>query len=347
MTTTKPAVSTDNSPLDKGQEVIKQAFNDGILIDLDVRFWTGQKKLESNDIGLDADKLPPIFSLGRKRLIPPEVEQKWRVIEGRMRVLVENNSYPFPIGGARFVPRTALYETVTKLDALVAAYKGEIKEFLKRYESIKTEMKPAYEEAAELAYENSTKSLGKKEFVERFMQKIDNLYPSKEALEGKFGADYRLFEVSVPSLPKEDLIRYKGELEKSLKKQSDMAAQWQRDYDYFLENVIKVGRERVEPLVDSMLSQIVKGDSVAPKTLKAFSEAIDSFKKLNFIGDDEMKARLEAFRDSYLKNGILRKTPASYRKSVTETLEELKRFVEDKSDISSVTGSYKRRLQFA
>jgi hypothetical protein len=80
-------------------------YTDGVLTDVNVRYWTAAILLNAEDMGLKKADIVEAFKLGKKLLIPAEVIHEFRAIEGRARRVVEKNSFQFPIGNARFVPR--------------------------------------------------------------------------------------------------------------------------------------------------------------------------------------------------------------------------------------------------
>ena len=45
-------------------------YQDGILVSVNVCYWSGAKKLINEDMGLSKDKVVDVFKLGRKMLIP-------------------------------------------------------------------------------------------------------------------------------------------------------------------------------------------------------------------------------------------------------------------------------------
>ena len=73
-------------------------FLNGSLIDLDISFWRGQRKLVADDLGLDLGPAAErVFSLGRKRLIPKEKMQTFQRVEHTARKAVDEASLPFPL----------------------------------------------------------------------------------------------------------------------------------------------------------------------------------------------------------------------------------------------------------
>lgn len=71
------------------QDMFTKLFKDGILMDIHVRFWSAAKALDAKDLGLKESDIAKAYHLGRKMLIPAEVIQEFRRIEGQARRLGE------------------------------------------------------------------------------------------------------------------------------------------------------------------------------------------------------------------------------------------------------------------
>ena len=49
---------------------VNELFERGVIIDLDISWWSGQAKLRAEDLGIPKDDINlDLFSLGRKRFI--------------------------------------------------------------------------------------------------------------------------------------------------------------------------------------------------------------------------------------------------------------------------------------
>jgi len=88
----------------------------GVLCATSVRYWRGCKKLRPEDLGLDpAHVSVRLIQLGQKRLVPREALSAFALIESRAHSLVEQASFPFLGGIARFVPNLRLGDLTTGL----------------------------------------------------------------------------------------------------------------------------------------------------------------------------------------------------------------------------------------
>jgi hypothetical protein len=56
---------------------IKNIFTNGILVDVNISGWTGEKQLTAEDLGIEKNKIPASFKLGKKALVPRVVLDKF------------------------------------------------------------------------------------------------------------------------------------------------------------------------------------------------------------------------------------------------------------------------------
>ena len=118
-------------------------FCNGSLIDLDISFWRGQRKLLAADLNLELGPAAErVFSLGRKRLIPKEKMLAFQKVEHTARKAVEEASLPFPLAGARFIPTDRVAELEAGLVALRSEFEDSVRQFAFEYPEIRDEVRP-------------------------------------------------------------------------------------------------------------------------------------------------------------------------------------------------------------
>ena len=132
--------------------ILQKLFKDGILVDVNVSFWSAAKTLTPEDLGLKQSDVADAYKLGHKFLIPPEIIGKFRTVEGKARRTVEVNSFHFPIGNARFIPKKKFVKVLDELMDFRTEYGKLIDNLVENYEAYKLQMIPVYVEAAEMAY---------------------------------------------------------------------------------------------------------------------------------------------------------------------------------------------------
>ena len=119
-------------------------FKDGLLVDANVCYWSGAKILTAEDLGLKEENVAEAYKLGRKMLIPATVIRQFRALEGRARNVIKTNSYKFPIGNARFIPKKKFIKIHETLKSLQAKYMAKVDELITNYDQYRAEMIPIY-----------------------------------------------------------------------------------------------------------------------------------------------------------------------------------------------------------
>jgi len=329
---------------------LERVFEDGVLIDLDISIWTMETRMKPEDLGLDPDAVVEVFRLGKKLLLPAEARNRFRRIESRARYRIEQVSFAFPISQARFVPKRALPELLEDLEELREEFNSEVDRFVEDYEALKEKIRPHYIEAAEHAWTNSHSSLSLDEFVRKFLDRLDSLYPQPNEVRNRFDFSYHVFEVQMPrehrspeALSAEE--RARREAEKRMLEQ--LQTQYSQRINTFLETVVTTLRQRTAELCQHVAEKIRNGEAISERTLKSMREFVAKFRTLNFVGDQQIEAMLENLEKRFLSN------PASLynsdgrfnmRSELEAALKQITDTATDLSDISRITGDYKRRL---
>lgn len=326
MTTDAPERQTQEPERDS-----PSLFLDGVLISKRVSFWRGRRPLTAKDLNLEESEVPEIYSLGSKLVIPREALARFERIEARAAYLLDQFTFPFPTGNARFIPYTVLPEVLEELKKLQAEFFERLTSFLARYDEYRQEIIerfPQAQEALERGYENA------------------------DALRKRYHFEWLLYEVKLPRS-----IRYQAIEERDARADADARRlalataeeeykqAFQAQMDEFLGNSVGALREAVGSAAITLSEKITKGEVVTQPALDSLRKTIDRFRTLNFVGDNDVEAKLaelEAMIPSDRKllkdNEEVRESFAAALNTVTETLV--------KSDVSEVTGEYKRRMRF-
>jgi len=333
-------------------------YKDGILMDIDVSGWSGAEGMDPEDMGLQKADISDAYRLGKKFLVPAEVIREFRSVEGRARRVVDDSSFSFPIGGARFVPRRKFTKVVKLLKKYQADYMGLVEKLITNYDSYKTDMDSVYKQAAEVAYgrQPARQEFGpefdpendKKEFVDRFMARIHSQYPTVESLRTKFSITWDCYEIAMPKMRKANADLIISEEQKSLIATEEYQAQIQKKIGSFISDVVTTLRHETLMICSRIVNNIQEGKVIKSKTLNSLQDFIDKFSELNFVGDQKVEAQLESLRKEFLS--------AHTSEQITEQSDlqdELKRrlnlladVASDMTDINSVTGEYKRKIEW-
>jgi hypothetical protein len=294
-------------------------FDDGVLIDLNVRHWSGQKKLKAEDLDISVDKVPDIFSLGRKYLVPKESINLFATMDTRARRLVESLSFAFPVGSTRFVPKNVLMELLDKLEDNKADYYHEVEAFINSYAVQRTEMQAKYY---------------------KYWASLEPLYPRTQDLWNKFSFGYSIFEMKAPR-------SFNTTSRRKLKAQDEAMeryrSQLNNQMDNFAQDVVMQLRSDAAELCNNIVEKIKNGDAVTERSMNVLRKAVEKFEKLNFVGDVRVETMLQDLRSQWLTQDITEFNRDGFKAA----LEAVVRSADNVNDISSVTGTYKRKLNIA
>jgi len=277
----------------------------GVLISVSVRYWRARKKLNPEDIGLSREQVDDrLISLGHKRLVPKDCLKGLALVEGRAHALVEESTFPFLNGVARYLPNAKLEEVTEKLRGLQGEFEMRRDEFLARYsEMCRTALQVWRTAAYDLLDDNQ----------ERLVAVISEAFPHADAMPRYFGFDIRTFQITVPDVPQADLVEIGTQQELiEVRRQAAESAQREieRSCQAFIAESVATLREQTAKLCSEMLATINGTGSVHQKTLNRLVTFIDRFKELNFANDTEMAEQLDRVRQQFLQ-----RTATEYRDS--------------------------------
>ncbi len=290
-------------------------FKDGVLVALHVSKWSGAKKLDPSDLGLMPDQVPEFMRLGKKLLIPEEERNRFTQIENNARNALERDSFAFPVGAARFVPRARLLEVDAKLKAYQGEYDAAVNSFLDRYHLIRDEMLERYSEHRD---------------------KLEPFYPAAHQVRRYFAFGWVVFEIGDINLKHGETVEAYERFKADLREQ----------FDRFLQDAVIDLRFQVQETCLRVAERVAKGDIINGNSVKSLNHIIDKFMNLNFIGDKKISDQLDDLR------GTLRtldpaelKENESLRKTLGTTAAQIAKDAADISDVSEITGQYKRRIE--
>lgn len=334
-------------------------FKDGVLVSVHVSFWSGARALGAEDLGLKPEDITDAFKLGKKFLIPSSVIRGFRKIEGKARHIVDSNSFPFPVGSARFIPRKKFEKVYKDLLDFQGTYMKLVDELVENYDKYRQEMIPIYEQAAEVAFINQTPEMAtfgpdydrdadRKAFKEAFLRKLETFYPPAESLRKRFSLDWDVYEIAVPRMKQTSSEVVLEEEQKRSMAQQDYQKQIHAKIGSFVEDVVKVLRCETVELCDRITKSLRDKKVIHGATLSSMRNFIDRFQGLNFVGDNQVEKQLDSLRKE-----ILDVYPAERFKEDPEIQQELGRRIGEirelatnMTDINSVTGEYSRKISW-
>ncbi|MFT5407840.1 MAG: hypothetical protein ACI9NC_000545 [Verrucomicrobiales bacterium] len=301
-------MSNSNKP---NTDLLKVLTREGVLINVSVRYWRANKKLNAQDLGLDPDDVSDrLISLGHKRLLPREATSRLNLIESRTHAFIETNTFPFLGGIAKFLPNPKLAEVQAKLAEFESEFADAREAFIDSYAANRGE---ALEEWQVMATRLAADPRA-------LMAAIADAFPAASRLQKKFAFDVQMFQIAAPANLSRELIEA-GEQEQVIEARraaaSEARVRIQSDATAFVAECVTDLRQQTAQLCDEMLNSMQRGktDGVHQKTLNRLVRFIDQFKAMNFADDREMEQRLEQVRSEFLERsaGDYRNNPAAQR----------------------------------
>lgn len=275
----------------------------GVLITVSVRYWRATQKLRPEDLNLDPDKVSTdLISLGHKKLLPKERLQPFALLESRAHALIEASTFPFLSGLGHYLPNAKLGEVTQRLSGMQGEFEQAKQAFLTRYADLRQEACDEWMRAAHKLVSDP----------DRLVAAIDAAFPRESAMQRSFGFGIQLFHIRAPEavqLHCVSLAEQQEIMQARAQAAADAAQQISAQVEDFVGECVSSLRQQTAQLCDEMLASMRESKGgVHQKTLNRLVRFIDEFKKLNFVGDQEMEARLERIRAEFL-----RRTAEEYR----------------------------------
>ena len=339
-------------------------FIDGVLMYPHVGFWSGAKGLNPEDLGLTAGDVADAYKLGRKMLVPEDVIKKFRHLEGQARNMVDKNSFSFPIGNSKFVPRSCFNTVVTRLKEIQAQYMSLADDLVAKFDEYREQMLPIYRQAAEDAFERRNPEVqefgidadpealrikreqDKVAFVDQFLARIQTHYPAASSLRNKFYLSWDIYEIAAPQMKlttAEDVMQTEeAQREAAVEAHRLM----QEKISGFVSEVVTSLRQETAEVCGRIANAIKGGKVIRSTTIDSLRNFIDRFKDMNFVGDQSISEQLDAvkreFLDAhpteFLTGSLDLQTELATR--LQQVVAEAEKITEQ--DIDGVTGQYVR-----
>ena len=334
-------------------------FKDGVLVAVHVERWSGMKQLTPEDMGLKSEDVASAFHLGNKSLVPEGVIRQFRTIETRARVLVDTNSFPFPFGNARFIPRKHFNTVHDQLLRHQKEYNDLADELITNYPQYKADMEPIYREAAEIAYAKTSPAsmtfsadtdpiAARETFITEFMNRIESYYPSVETLRRKFSMYWDIYEIAIPEMREATIQDI--EQDEALRRDAInyYMSQTRGKIDGFVDTVVSQLREDTANICRHVAGMITKGKVIRSTTIESLSEFINKYKNMNFVGDQSVADQLDSLQKEVLSmnNSSTFADDESVKMELHKRLIDIATVASNMADIGEVTGGYKRRISW-
>lgn len=254
---------------------IGELFTDGVVVDIAVHWWRGQRKLSAADLNIKESDVPEIFSLGRKMLIPRDTVRRFHALEARAADTLAAYSWQLPIGG-RFVPFGALEGLLDKLNAIKATFDTYTEEFLGEYASVQKDMLRQYKPYAKA---------------------LRGFYPPLGEISRRFNFVMSLYEIRMPRDIKaaavtEEKVRGKARRAQAKAAVEKTALEKYREtlhkrMNDWLEEVATTMRQETVRVCTQIAAAVADG-KLHHKQVQSLQTWIERFESLNFMHDTAM-----------------------------------------------------------
>ena len=252
-------------------------FLDGVLVKLQISYWTGRRSLHSEDLGLNAEAIPDIFALGSKMIVPKNTISLFGKVRAKADYSLTQLSFPFPLSDAHFVPYTVLPKVMEALETQKVRFDAAVGDFLSHYAEYHEQLVAEYPEHKEA---------------------LTRAFIPSESLKARFGFQMTFYSISVPRGMRVKAITGIRAVREAKAKQDAIAAiqqkyeiEFKRQMDDFLGQSVVMLRQRVTGVVKSVAVQMEKGD-LNNRSLKSLRQVIQSFRDLNFMSDNAVETAL-------------------------------------------------------
>ena len=321
-------------------------MKEGVIVEVHFHRWRGKGVLSLDDLGIKADDeeqrtLDDLVSLGEKKLMPPEVIRKLSSIDSSGRQWLERCSFGTKWG--RFVPATKYAEWKAKNEELQTQYFETAAEYIRNFETHKSGLIQQYRVTAGAAYKRlkaldpqALKGISEPVFVQKFMDGIVAMIPSKEKIEASFGYEVDLSYIPLPSLIAED-----EERAANVRSRSNRTAEQVRQLDRLNAEVLEKARKDKTELVDGfiadltrqlrglvynattdVLASIQNNKQLHPRSVIQLRNLVETVKGMNFFGDretDVMLARVQSAISTKVDDRSIEAIEQSLREIATVT----------------------------
>jgi len=114
-----------------------KVLNGLVAISPDITIWSGKRKMQAEDFGINKNELPPaeISDLGAKKLCPPEKMRIFLALKARCVTLLDRHGIKF-IASSWLVPKDKVKDITEELERLKLEFQQEKAAFLTDYASI-------------------------------------------------------------------------------------------------------------------------------------------------------------------------------------------------------------------
>lgn len=266
----------------------------GILVELKIARERFELLLGAEDLGIEAETddyrefMNEYIKLGRRRLIPLSYLKNLDAVETRARRLLKESSFNTAWG--YFVPYQVYNELRRKLEEIKAEYKSFHDNIIADYDSIRTSTYMKYREAAQEVYRTLQKDSDAwvpDDFVENFVFRVMNAFPSIEEIEGSYKFEINLSFVPVTTTMAEMETRMANAV---MAKAENAVAQeirqsYTRHVEGFISDLAAQLRSMIYETVSSAHDTLKSHGHLPGPSVNSLRQLVSKVQALNFMED--------------------------------------------------------------
>lgn len=263
------------------QNLLEAVLQKGVLIDLHFSAWTGQTQINPKDLGLDSFP-KELMNLGRKRIMRKDLVDRPLSVISSARFFVEQNSHPFPLSRARFIPDGKIKQIVEKLEEYRKKFDEAVDVLILDFNVEKKQMIRTWRDELQ-------KHFGDKVDADGVIERISNAYPTISRLKSSYNFRWTFFHLSAPEGMEERVmdLNVKEQMDESIKG--------------FVGECVGVLRGKVTDLIEHVNKLVADQDgavTMSRASIDSLNKEIDTIKALNFFGDEDVNSSLDVLRQS-------------------------------------------------
>jgi hypothetical protein len=331
---------------------IKNIFANGILVDVDISKWTGEKQLTAEDLGIDPERLPKSFKLGKKSLIPPEVIAAIRNRENKARNLLNKMSYQFSFGYARFLPKKLLPKFDEEYQKIKQSFDVLVVDLIQNFSTYKMDMRQEFIAAAKEAHERLSKIEGivdlkpVDDYVNEFLARIEEDYPEPHTLLSKFNMDYDVYQMEIPDLTEATINDVANENQKIRLIEEAAQHKIRKSMEEYAEKLVRENRNRANEVIQLLRKNLSSGKKYTEGSATAVSNMIENFLALDIVDDAVLKTKLAEFKAKYVdgQTAALIRESKDLQRQMLDDLIVLSNIILDSAQVKALAESYKQKL---
>lgn len=284
----------------------------GVIAKLLISKWSAYAKLTPEILGLkftssESYKFSKKYlSLGKQRLLPPDLTKEIGRTEYEARANLSNHSFHTVWGN--FIPFVAFDEWEKQNSAIRSKFMEQAMVLGNKYDEIINTVSDEYGNLAKDVWARlypTNVSGPPPSFMNEFVNKIIEKIPPREEIVSSFKYDVTYFIIPMPSFVEEDLAKankiriqtdaekHNAELERETKRRisEDYISKKRELIDGFLESTVVHMRKYISEICDGVLRSIGKSSAVNSLTMDGVNKIKSMIKKvkvLNFYDDSEI-----------------------------------------------------------